>query len=401
MNEPVKKPSRNNESYKPGEKPEIIRLTDKYRQSSTIDEIKAFIQSHGEPPRESNKITNIRRLWHDNKSENFMLEGSFASVMKAIGERSEYTYWFFNALCGSAFVMPYNPNGGNDNGFSFIFIPELVKHAFEICGYECLYIDEQTIKENYNVVMGAIKTSVDRNVPVITAGVGNFNLKRKDKPEEHMGFDPNWAVVGGYEADNMFLVNVWHERIETDDIGYIKTENGLENSKGIFILTGKVSNPDIKDIYQNIILSIPALLSVSPNAGYVFGKDAYYKWAETLLDDSIFENKFDSWALFNSAWVTVGTNGVFFRGDFMGHFMKTLTEELPDFTTAQKVYDLYSKKMGEKFSSIHKTYSPDFFEFFINDEQLKNRDNRVKFAALLKEAGDIHDEIIEVINNGV
>ena len=359
---------------------------------SSLDEIKAYIDSGDERTETSNRITSIRRLWHENKSENFFLEGSLASVMQAIGERDEYNYWFFNALTGNGFVMLYHPEGGS-YGLTSLFKPEFVTRAFEACGYSSLYIDEAAIAANPETVMEAIKSSVDRGVPVITAGIGGVFSAGGDSLDE---YHPCWAVIGGYDGDDL-LVNVFYENIETDEIGYVKAVGGLEKSKGIFILKEKVSDPDIEDIYRDIILSIPDKLSTSPEDGFAFGKDAYYKWAETLLDDSLFEDGFNSWDLFGSAWVVVATNGVFFRGDFVSNFMVDLLTELPDFTVAKDVYNLYLIKMYGKINDFQRVFDPDMSRFCISDEQLKNRGIREEMAGYLREAGDIHDEIVKVI----
>jgi len=396
MSEPIKKPNHKPESYQPSEKPEMIRLAEKYRHTATISEIKAFIAVSGEPPK-SNKLKNIRRLWHENKSENFFLEGSLASIMQAIGERKEYNYWFFNALCGSAFVMHYGFKSENSEGLSSVFIPEIVIHAFDTCGYGCLYIDAETIKENPDDVVSAVKTSINRGIPVITPGVSNLSLTNLNGNKDFHDYFGAWSVIGGYEEDGAFNVNVYPENIETDEIGYVKIEKPFENSKGLFILTEKITNPDLKTVYKNIIMAIPALLALEPKDGDCFGKNAYYKWADTMLNDSLFESDFDDWQIFNSPWVTVGTNGVFFRGDFKGNFFNDLKELMPDFTTAQEVHNIYGVKMKEKFDAIHKLYSPDFKDFFCGKEFLRSRETRGKIAELLKEIGDMHDEIISVI----
>lgn len=85
MNEPIKNPKLTRpESYNP-KTPKLLNMMEDHNKPASITELQAYISSSGEPPR-TNKIIGIRRLWHDDKSENFQLEGCFTAVMKAIGE---------------------------------------------------------------------------------------------------------------------------------------------------------------------------------------------------------------------------------------------------------------------------------------------------------------------------
>lgn len=85
MREPVKKIDQIPESYSPKDKPEIINMVARDINPTSVEDLQHYVSSNGEPPKNSNKIAGIRRLWHDDKSENFQLEGCFTAVMKAAG----------------------------------------------------------------------------------------------------------------------------------------------------------------------------------------------------------------------------------------------------------------------------------------------------------------------------
>ena len=151
-------------------------MVEKQSQAASVEQLKAYISSHGGAPADSQKIKNIRRLWHEDKSENFYLEGCLTAVMKAIGEKPEYDYPFFLAIGGGWFAQPYCHRSEHADAFAgstAAFDSAHVKEMFRLCGYECLYIDPKTITENHVLVMDVVKTAVSKGVPVITKGIGN------------------------------------------------------------------------------------------------------------------------------------------------------------------------------------------------------------------------------------
>jgi hypothetical protein len=103
MSEPVRKIKQTPESYNPKNKPEIIKVAAESIAPTTVSELQTYIASGGEPPK-SNKIAGIRRLWHDDKSENFQLEGCFTAVMKAAGESPDFNCALFEAISGTLYT---------------------------------------------------------------------------------------------------------------------------------------------------------------------------------------------------------------------------------------------------------------------------------------------------------
>ena len=384
MSEPIKIPIPAPESYSPKSRPEIISMAVEDILPAAVEELQAYISSGGEPPK-SGKIAGIRRLWHDDKSENFYLEGCLTAVMNAIGENPKYDYPFFLALCGGFFTQPYchySNHADASAGFTSAFNPGLVKHVCKLCGYDCMYIDCDTINGYYDLVMDVIKTTVNKGVPVITKGIGNARCGKTF-------YDPlpEWSNIGGYNNNDVLLVNVYPEGIPTDEYGYIEIKDGLKKSRGLFVLKDKFIEPDINDLLKQALYSIPVLISMPEIDGYSFGQKAYYDWADGLLTDEDFteENICSgiSWKKQNGPFVANATMGYYFREHYDRVFSGIKDREL-----VKKVKEIYSK-MG------HVPY-PQTKEFFVTNEEIANPEMRKALSEKWRIVGDLHNELFEL-----
>jgi len=352
--------------------------------AASVDELKAYISGSGRPVNGSQKIKNIRRLWHEDKSENFYLEGCLTAVMKAIGEKPEYDYPFFLAIGGGLFAQPYchrSEHADASAGSSAAFDPARVKEMVRICGYDCLYIDQKTIVENYDLVIDVIKTAVNKGVPVITKGIGNAQCG--DKFYDPL---PEWSNIGGYGEGDVLFVNVYPERIPTDEHGYIAIKGGLKKSRGLFIVTTKVSDPDIRDVLTKALHSIPAFISRPDMDGYSFGQKAYYDWADGLLmaddfTDETIRNGI-AWKKQDGPFVADQTRGYYFRAHYDRMFAG-----VEDRALVEKIKDIYTR-MGQS--------SPQPKEFFVTREEIADPAMRKSLAEQWRAIGNLHNELFEL-----
>lgn len=81
---------------------------------------------------------------------------------------------FMLIFTGDNFTYLYSEEVGNpenlqcDSGVtSYFFVPQFVKKAYAAFGYDCIYISNSEIKKDFRAVMNAIKTSVDKDIPVL------------------------------------------------------------------------------------------------------------------------------------------------------------------------------------------------------------------------------------------
>lgn len=348
---------------------------------SSLEEIKSYVAGGGELPK-SKKIIGIRRLWHEDKSENFQLEGCFTAVLKAAGGLPDYNCALFEAISGTLFTQLYHFTGAH--GLSAVLGHQLIPHIFSQIGYSYLYIDHKTITEDYELAVAAVKTAVNKGIPVISSGIGKIQLK--DGICEH---HKEWCNIGGYDENDILYVNAFPDDIPVDENGYCTAKSGLKMSGGLYILERKIYDSAISDICRKAIQSIPVFVSLSAYRGVSFGQKAYYDWADGLLHDENIEKIEDDpykgflWWGHNAPWINALTCECHMRmffdkiGEWSG---------LPE---APRVKEIYAR-IYDNLPKIQKLHGGDFFAA---PEVIKQSDRRKKLAAVLNHMGDLHNEL--------
>ena len=354
---------------------------------ATDKDLHAYISGNGELPK-SKKIDGIRRIWHDLKCENFLLESCLAAVMKQFGEPSDYydNCTLLQSISGSLFTLAY-PGSSDAHGLTHEIGQQLMPHICEQLGYSYLYIDNSTIKNHYELVLDAIKISIAKSIPVISYGIGNIPLD--NGIEEHHS---EWCNIGGYEEDGTLHVNSLHEGQSTcDENGYFPVKNGLTMSKGMYIFDKKIRENNLGDITRNAIRTIPAFISIQPqiidDTEVKFGQEAYYAWADTLLDETNFTD-YDAWKKIHHfgyfvPWVTALTCEVHIRLWF------DRIAELSEMPEALLVKDIFTR-IHAQLSKLQELHGGDFDA---NYDVIKNPDVRQELAAILRHMGDLHNEV--------
>lgn len=360
------------------------------------------------PPYSSNKIVNYRQIqnW-----ENYFLCSAICSVGKALG--SEFNdYQFYAAFTGDMFTYMYSQKAGNpdnlkcDGGLTnYFFIPQLVKKAYAVFGYDCIYLSNLQIKQDFHVTMNAIKASVDKGIPVLAWGMGNVTILAWGMGnvtlEEGGRYDPlpEACLIGGYDENDDLYVNLYGgpERLpegSVDEYGYSTIAHGLDTTNGLFFAGEKLKDVNMRQVYQSVIDSIPAFLTLDPSDSYlggkyVFGKTAFETWANTLITDSYFENKTDEelvkicWNLHCSPYCSVCTTSAY-------DFFKDMVEQYPDLTMAVKLLPLYEKMQN---------YRQEIWDlqgdFFPSMDKFRMHEFRAKIADILQCMGGICEDILK------
>ena len=385
MAELDKKPIQQPESYQP-RTPEIVSMVEQAQAGSALpSDTIADPFAGGEPPRASNRILEYRKIqpW-----ENYFLASALCSVGKALGSGIDSLH-FYSAITGDMFAYIYSPERKYcDSGVTnCIFMPQVVKKAYAALGYDCVYLSTEYIKHNFRAVMNAIKASVDKGVPVLAWGMGNVIMSNGD----HYGPLPEACLIGGYDKGDVLYVNLYcgPDRVGTDDDGYTAITNGLDTTLGLFFVGEPIEKTPMREVYQEAIASIPALLTLPPPDGYIFGQPAFETWADTLLDESNLEGKTDeelaglgiTWDIHCAPYCTVCTSDAL-------NFVKTAAKEYK-IETARRLLPLYKKftKRRQKIWKLQGGFEPPVKKF-------RQRKFREKIARLLREMGAICGEIL-------
>jgi len=350
-----------------------------------------------ESPREANKIKEYKRIepW-----QNYFLCSAICSIGLKLGS-DIHDFKFYANLTGDNFTYMYSEKAGNpdniqtDSGVTnYFFAPQFVKKAFAAFGYDCIYISNSEIKKDFRAVMNAIKTSVDKDIPVLAWGMGNVTTKSGNRCNPM----PEGCLIGGYDINDVLYVNLYPgpERLpegSLDEFGYSAITNGLDTTYGLFFAGEKLPPVNMRQIYQGVIDSIPTFLTLPPTEGdkgmFAFGKTAFETWAMTLETDSWFENQTDEklegicWNLHCSPYCCVCTSSAY-------DFFRNAVEQYPDLSMAAALLPLYKKMQDYKDEiwTIQGGFNPP-------NDKFRTHEFRAKIADILRKMGCVCDEILK------
>ena len=381
-----------------------------------------------EPTRISNKIKEYKKIepW-----QNYFLCSAICSVGKKVGsDIGDYTLYenlagydfdfkFFANFTGDNFAYLYAAEKGNPSGVqcdsgitNYFFTPQVVKKAYAAFGYDCIYISNSQIKKDFKVVMNAIKSSIDNDIPVLAWGMGNVIVRNGDsydpkdwesgdvKLDPGTRFDllPEGCLIGGYDENDVLYVNLYPGETRMpegsiDEYGYTAIKNGLDTTSGLFFVGAKLENRDMRKLYQDALDSIPTFLTLPPFEGYLggkyaFGKMAFDIWSDTLVTDAYFENKTDDelneicWNLHCSPYCCVCTSTAY-------SFVQNTIDKYPDLAVATKLAPLY-KKMSNYKDEIWQLHGG----FFPPMDKFRKYEFRVQIADILRKMGGVCDDIV-------
>ena len=405
MSEPMRKRKQAPESYNP-KKPEIASLIALGSVFATDTITDPFLG--GEPPRTSNRILNYRRIhpW-----ENYFLASAICSVALATGadeeafktighEQVNNGFHFFSAITGDMFTVLYAADKPCDSGTTnYFFVPQVIKQAYAAFGYECSYLSHAQIQQDFRAVMNAIKALVDKGIPVLAWGVGNMTMSDGSR-----GNMPEGSLIGGYDEKDLLFINLYQgperlnlrEGMTVDQDGYTAISHGLKGTKGLFFVGNPIEQPDLREIYHRAIENIPAFLTLPPADGYVFGRDAFEKWANTLLDESRFAGKTDDelsgicWNVHCSPYCNICTSAAetYIRA----------AAEVYDIALAKKLLPLYEKfmQLRQGIWALHGI--PEQSDFFPPMDKFRTREFRMQIADILRQLGSVCDEILRIFD---
>jgi len=347
-----------------------------------------------------NKIKEYRKIgnW-----ENFYLASAIYSIAKSLGIDYDSDEWvmpdmivknglqFVSAITGDMFAYLYAKDKPCDSGITnYFYEPQKVKKAYSAFGYDCIYYSNEQINSSYKEVMGAIKKSIDNNIPVLGWGMGNIKMK----DSSYYDMLPEGCIIGGYDEDDLF-VNLYldPEKLEKDSVdeyGYTLISDGLKKSYGVFIAGDKINKPELMEIYKDAIYSIPSYLNRVEEKGYSFGRKAFEKWAETLLDNANFVGKTDNelggifWNIHGSPYCCLCTMGSY-------SFIKRAAELFPEMEIAHKLLPLYEtmKNNTNKIWKLQGGFSPPM-------EKFRTYEFRKEISDIFINMGKTCDEILQV-----
>lgn len=350
-----------------------------------------------------NKIINYRRIqnW-----ENFFLDSAIYSVANSIGIEYANGFTPITAITGDLFTYMYSDKLPCDSGLTnYVIMPDVVLKVFDSFGWDCEYLSREDVNCDLGGTMLKIQESVDRGIPVLAWGVGGVVCA------DGMRYDPmgEGALIGGYD-DDLLLIHLYcgAERLApssfggrpgVDEHGYtaIPAKDALATTNGLFILTEKKELPDVKAVYRDAVLSIPKWLTLPETIGYVFGKKAFDRWADILLDDSSWymPEQCSEDAIWNkhcSAYCAICTStGAFGGASRVVDYLSRAKEFCPDLAIISELLPHYRKlsELAQQLWDLHGGFMP-------SPDKMQAHAYREQLAAVLRQMGTCCDDILRL-----
>lgn len=358
-----------------------------------------------------NRIKNYRRIgnW-----ENFFLDSAIYSIAKSIGVTYDNGFTPIAAITGDLFTYMYSDEIPCDSGLTnYVIMPEMVIKAFASFGCECEYISGEQVNRDMASAARKIRASIDRGVPVLAWGVGGVPGMR---PHEPMG---EGALIGGYD-DGILLIHLYcgAERLPAasfagypgvDEYGYtaIPAKDALALTDGIFIPLDKIEPTEPQTVVHEVLTNIPRWLTLSPTGGrvsrtsqYAFGKAAFSRWAEVLLNDALWQTAQGCseeliWNMHCCAFCSLCTStGAFGGNSRVVDYLLRAAVVCPERPLIAALLPLYENMSAlcQRIWDIHGGFMPPA-------EKMREHAYRTEIAAALSKMGDCCDSILQVFRD--
>ena len=341
----------------------------------------------------SNKIPNIRGISDGMKGKNYPFNDCMALLMESIGENSLYDYWFFSWITGDSFVQVYDCNSSLYPEYCLSgFLPSKphIHRVFESIGYSYTYIDSETINHNKQRSIEAVKTSIDRGIPVL------INTTMAATPIENS--ELSYTLFVGYEdfGDTLIFINPYDRLIKYDTTRDIKQD---------WIIIGeKKVNREYSEILKDTVKMIPSLMGTPSSDGRYYGVAAFTKWAEDVKSGR-FDNETDLWANYGAYFCNLATNAWANNIADAPHaaFLVTLAEYFPSYIELRDtIGSLYSKLgNGDGKGGLWKEFTDVGGGFNVSNDVFKDKGTRIIIAWLLRKAADIQENILQQFRTAI
>ncbi len=317
--------------------------------------------------RASNRVPIQHRLITMHYGENYWFNGCMKYVFECLG-RPDFDYWFFSGLGGDNLAQVFAFDRFRGDGVSdYLRGPEFVKRVFDACGYDCTYVNEEALNANGAQHLRAAMNMIDRGLPVIA-------------------FHEGWKVIVGYERYGRTLLTRTADREEPDAIAFDEMRDEA------WIFAGeKLRDVDEAKVYRDAVPDMRRLLTIRADS-YCFGPAAFRAWADDVESgrfDSIREENFDQWALYNIYVCCLATNGS------CREFLVRALQKNPDMAFLSDVlreYELQGK-LWESPGGLESLGGG----FNVTLAALQDREKRAAIAAKIRECADSAERVLALV----
>ena len=201
----------------------------------------------------------------------------------------------------------------------------------EKCGYASTFVSLEQLCSNREMYLQTLMAYIDKGVPVIAV--------------TRFGGDAPWGIYAGYEEYGRTLLYLSGDKTEPERIpaqqAIDEQQTATYAGQGWLFIGEKKRTVDLAQVYRNIIIDMPRLLTVKTD-GFCFGPEAFRAWAE-----SIESGKFDAMSLesFEDGWDSHISNicNMATNGSCVFTFLDRARELNPDFAFLEDIGRQYRR----------------------------------------------------------
>lgn len=341
----------------------------------------------------NNIIPNIHRLITSEFGENYWFSGCARYVMESLGEYTaepDFGYWFFAGLTGDILAQVYSYEKYMGEAVSSCMCNSMggsyFQGIFEKCGYASTFVSLEQLCSNREMYLQTLMAYIDKGVPVIAV--------------TRFGGDAPWGIYAGYEEYGRTLLYLSGDKTEPERIpaqqAIDEQQTATYAGQGWLFIGEKKRTVDLAQVYRNIIIDMPRLLTVKTD-GFCFGPEAFHAWAE-----SIESGKFDAMSLesFEDGWDSHISNicNMATNGSCVFTFLDRARELNPDFAFLEDIgrqyrrtAEIWNNDNGNDLEALGGGFN-------VTLPNLQDKTRRGKIAAKIREAASCMDKVLEILH---
>lgn len=403
----------------------VIDVALKYGYDTPESFTKAFMRFHGVTPSEARRnpsslkcfepiflriearggfsmntkmVPHIPKVFFNRSGENYHFNSAVRYVMDCIGEMKLADYSLIAGITGDIFTQFYRIKGNfGDSASDYYLGLRNFTSVLDRIGYAAESISIRELQSKKEQSIKKITASIDRGIPVILYHGG-----------------PTGVVVG-YEGDGNTLLYLRENMTEPDrlvlDENFFKNE--ISDTSGWVIVGEKKREVSLKQIYRNVIIQLPKLLTMKTD-DYVFGAEAFRVWANDIEN-----GKYDG---INVDFFTYEVYVLNLATNSGGgqEFLEKAQELNPDYTflvDVRKQYritnylwngghwikDVHSSEEREEMKQLYGDYNLEALggAFGCKHETLQDKEKRAPIVKQIRRFADCMDEVVRILNENL
>jgi len=351
-------------------------------------------------------IPNLPPIANSWQGENYHFNGVARYVMGCLGEMALSDYSLIAGITGDTFAQFYPIGDGSfkgDSASSFYLGLQGYASVFDKMGYAADSFSERELQLNRDYFVKKITVSIDRGIPVIWHRRG-----------------PTVAIVG-YETDGsafLYLNSLSQDQTKPERL--IFDEECFKDDKidscGWTIVSNKIRDVSLKEIYWNAIINLPKLLTMKTD-NFVFGAEAFRAWANDIENGSFARMSLDEFTGEYFTYEIYVVNAATNSGGCQS-FLEKAQELNPDFTFLEEVRkqyritnylwnsgywikDVHSPEEREEMTQLYGTENLETLggAFGCKHETMQDKEKRALIAKQIRKIADCMDEVVRILND--